>query len=49
MVLLGGSFFTMLCSLRVGYAHGCVHERAKNRPNVKVTSGSGARAKGIIP
>ena len=32
LVLLGASFLT--CSLRVGCAHGCVHERAKNRPNV---------------
>ena len=48
MVLLGGSFST-LRSARFGCAHGCVHERAKNRPNVDVTSGSGTRAKGIIP
>ena len=48
VVLLGGSFSTLLCSLCVGCAHGCVHERAKNRPNVNVTSGSGTRAKGVI-
>ena len=36
LVLLGGSFSRCaLCSSqRVGCAHGCVHERARNRPNV---------------
>ena len=41
--------FNVVVFLRVGCAHGCVYERAKNRPNVNVTSGSGTRAKRITP
>ena len=33
LVLMGGSFLT-LCSLRVGCAHDCVHESAKQGPNI---------------
>ena len=45
----GRQLLNVIVLLRVGCAHGCVHERTKNRPNVNVTSGSGTRANGIIP